>query len=307
MTGPTPAAVPSPLRSCFGFEVRSRWPFHYLREGQGDRLEVVGVPPPDPAAIGTLLAEWLPRPGRPFYGKLYVAGAGYQLWIENLGWFVIHPQDAWIGAPEGVDEVRREEHLWAVPAALCLLQRGDLPIHAAAVEVEGGAVLLAAPGRFGKTTLAAAFLQHGYRVLSEDLSCLRLTPAPVIIPGPAMLRVRRDVLEQFRPRDATVVGVYGERTSLAVDGPRRGNCAPVPLRAVVLLREGAAIQLDPIRPADALRELWALSTRIPTEENRRRCFGMLGSIAASSPTWWLSRPLRVDDLPVVIETIRQGC
>jgi len=304
MAGTTPAAEPASLRSCFGFEVRSALSFHYLREGPGDRLEVVCVPAPDQAAIGRQLVEWLPRPGRPFHGKLHVSGDGYQLWIENFGWFLIHPDDAWIGVPLGVDEIRREEHLWGIPAALVLLQRGDLPIHAAAVEVEGGAVLLAAPGRFGKTTLAAAFLHSGHRVLAEDLSCLRLAPEAVIVPGPAMLRIRRDVLGQFRPRDARMVGDYGERISFAMDGPMRGDCTPVPLRAVVLLQEGPNIRFEAIRPADALRELWALSTRIPTEENRRRCFSILGGVAAAVPSWWLSRPLSIAELPAVIEAIQ---
>ena len=219
----------------------------------------------------------------------------------------MHPTDPWIGIPEEGNEVRREEHLWGIPAALCLLQRGDLPLHAAAVEVGGGGVLFAAPGRYGKTTLAAAFLDEGHRLLAEDLSCLRLAPDPVIVPGPAMLRVRRDILGEFRPRHARLVGDSGDRVSFAVESSRRGDCRPVPLRAVVLLREGPELRLDRIPPADALRELWALSTRIPTEENRRRCFSFLGGIVASVPCRWLSRPLRIDRLPEVVAAINEVC
>jgi hypothetical protein len=294
---------PASLQSCFGFGVRSPLSFRYLRQGQGEPLEIEVVPLPDEAAIGRLLVEWFPRPDRPFHGKLHLSDAGYQVWIEHFGWYLVNPDEAWIGVPDGVDEIRREEHLWGIPVSLCLLHRGDLPVHAAAVEIDGGAVLLAAPGRFGKTTLAAAFLHAGHRVLTEDLSCLRPGRRITVIPGPAMLRLRRDVLDQFRPREARMVAEFGDRVSFALDGAARGTCDPIPLRAVVLLREGQDVRLDRIGAAEALRELWALSTRIPTEENRRRCFSILGSVAASVPCWWLSRPLRIEELPGVVEVI----
>jgi hypothetical protein len=265
------------------------------------------VAAPSPAAIGRLLVEWLPRPERPFHGKLHASERGYQLWIEKIGWFLVQPDDPWIGIPEGGDAVRREEHLWGVPTSLCLLQRGDLPLHAAAVEVGGGGVLFAAPGRFGKTTLAAAFLDAGHRLLAEDVSCLRLASGPVVVPGPAMLRVRRDVLAQFQPRNASIAGVSGDRVSFAVEDARRGDCTPVPLRAVILLREGPELRLERLSAADALRELWALSTRIPTEENRRQCFSVLGGVVAAVPCWWLSRPLSIDSLPGVVEAIARVC
>ena len=56
---------------------------------------------------------------------------------------------------------------------LCFRARGDTALHAAAVEVDGQAVVLGAPGTFGKTTLAAAFHAAGHRLLSEDTTCIR--------------------------------------------------------------------------------------------------------------------------------------
>ena len=53
--------------------------------------------------------------------------------------------------PLGVEPVRREERLWGIPAALALIRRGDVAVHAAAVEIDGRALLFAGPGRFGKT------------------------------------------------------------------------------------------------------------------------------------------------------------
>src|SRR5438034_1082947 len=122
-------------------------------------------------------------------------GAAHRMWTDLEGWFEIDAANRSVTVPPCSDPVRREERFWGVPVSLCYLLRGDVGIHAAAVEVEGAGVLLAAPGRSGKTTLAGAFLAAGHRLLSEDLSCCRSSPVPLLLPGPAMLRVRRDVHE----------------------------------------------------------------------------------------------------------------
>ena len=79
---------------------------------------------------------------------------------------------------------RREARLFGLPAALCFMTRGDVAVHAAAVDVDGSALLLAAPGRFGKTTLAAAFAGEGFRLLAEDTACYRSIPRPIGAPRP---------------------------------------------------------------------------------------------------------------------------
>lgn len=49
-------------------------------------------------------------------------------------------------------------------------QRGVLPIHAATVEIDGGAVAFAGSSGAGKSTLAAAFRRRGFRLLADDVT-----------------------------------------------------------------------------------------------------------------------------------------
>jgi hypothetical protein len=78
----------------------------------------------------------------------------------------------------------------------------------------------------------------------------------------------------------------------------------VPLRAVVLLRSAEeGIALDPVPATDALRDLWPLSFRLPTVEDRERCFGGIARVAASVRISNLVRPLTLDELPRVVERI----
>lgn len=288
--------------TCFGFEVQSTLPFSYLREGAGEPLQVVEPSEPVSRVGDPPLLEWPRTERRPFVARLYRRDELYEVWFENAGWFAIEPGDRRIAVPEGDDVARREERLWGIPALLCFLHRGDLPLHAAAVEVDGRAILLAAPGTFGKTTLAAAFFSAGHRLLSEDLACLRLQEGPAIVPGPAMLRVRADVAAQLDVA-GEVVSTAGERTHVALPSPR-GDCRPVPLQAIVLLLPSTdELTLTRVAARDAVRDLWALSFRLPTEADSARTFSALADLTGQVPVWSMSRPLSLEALSPTVERI----
>lgn len=294
--------------SCFGFEIHSSLSFKYLRGGKGEGLRITWPSEEVEGGHRQLLYEWLPRPGHPLHARLYQVGDLYCFWVAGMGTFVVDAEHHRIAVPEATDVVQREERLWGIPTGLCFLRRGDIPIHAAAAEVEGSAVLLAAPGRFGKSTLAAAFHTAGHRVLSEDLSCLQFSPTISVIPGPAMLRIRQDVMHRLTLRNAQVVRQDAERCSLALDEGRRGSCCPVPLRAAVLLRESTSgVLLERVPATTAIPDLWNLSFRLPTAESQARCFQAVADLAKGIPTWNVLRPLRLEDLPETVDKIVRNC
>ena len=92
-------------------------------------------------------------------GKLYGGGQIFDFWAENVGWYRIAPFDRTIEVPAGTDALRREMHLWGVPSMVTFTRQGDLSLHSAAIERNGRAVIVAAPGQHGKTTFALAL--HG--------------------------------------------------------------------------------------------------------------------------------------------------
>lgn len=143
--------------------------------------------------------------------------------------------------------------------AFVLRLRGLLAVHASAVEVEGGAVLLAGPSGAGKSTTAAAFALNGWPVLTDDV---------------AVIAARGDVLEvvpsypRVRLWDDSVAGLLGESEALPLLTPTwekrylplgTGDAAfsprPLPLRAVFLLREreetDQAPRIEPVTPLAA--------------------------------------------------------
>lgn len=296
---------PTARGACYGYEVRSELSFRYLRSGGGDPLEVAAAAAPE-GPPGELLREWTP-PLFPSHVRLHADGGGYRLWIEDAGWFGVDPDVPRLLVPADGDPLRREERIWGLPVLLCFLARGDVPLHAACVEVDGRALLLAAPRKFGKTTLAAGFAAAGHRVLAEDLVCLRPGAPPSVLPGPAMLRVRRDVADALEVSGARELGRDEDRVHLALEAPR-GTCDPVPVAGLALLKVGDTDpRLEPTDGAEAVRDLWALSFNLPSDEDRARCFRAVGELATATRTWNLTRRLRLDDLrPTVDRLVEAG-
>ena len=291
---------------CFGYEVRSDLAFEYLREGGAtDVLEVAETRRDDAGAAGEPFREWLPRPGRPFAARLFGENGGWRLWVADMGSFHIDPAAGSIEVPAGAPPLMREERLWGIPTVLCFLSRGDHSLHAASVERNGRAIVVGAPGRFGKTTLAAALVGAGYRLLSEDSTCLRWSANEVlVVPGPAMLRVRREPDRPVEVPGGRVLQV-DERVHLAIEPQLRGTGDPVPADAIVLLRESedGRPRLERVGPEEAIPDLWALSFSTPTDEDRTRCFDGVTQLAARVPIWNLHRPLRYDVLGAVVQEL----
>lgn len=289
--------------ACYGFGVTSSVPLEYLREGGGDPLEVVASDRSSHDHGDRRMLEWQPTQDQPLDAELWSNGVGFRLRIGSAGWFSVEPDVRRVEIPED-GGLRAEERLWGIPIVLCYRARGDVPLHAAAVEVDGEAILLAAPRTYGKTTLAAAFHRAGHRVLSEDTSCLRLAPEPTVVPGPAMLRLRHDVAAALDLPRARRLAEDLDRVHYALDEP--GDCTPVPVRAVVLLDEGPGDSLDSVDTPQAIRDLWALSFRIPTEEDVSGSFASMTDLASAVPVFRFYRSLQLDRLDDDVAAVLAG-
>ncbi|WJW74428.1 HprK-related kinase A [Thiohalobacter sp. IOR34] len=76
-----------------------------------------------------------------------------------------------------------------------------LVLHAAVIEREGQAVILPGPPGAGKSTLCAALVQRGWRLLSDELTLLRLSDGRIDpVPRPVSLKNESiDVIRRFAP------------------------------------------------------------------------------------------------------------
>jgi hypothetical protein len=299
------AAGTTIVGSCSGYELQTDLPFRTLRgAGDGMRLRVAAAEGPEPE--GQLVGEWLPREGNPFHGRLLRTGATYAFWASDAGWFGVDPGERSITLEGGTRPLTltREVRMFGVPASIIATAGGDISVHAAAVEIGGRAVLLAGPSRHGKTTLAAALGAAGHRVLCEDMSRCTDRGELLVYPGPAVMRLRADMSEALRPRTGAETVAEGERLFVMPEPARRGDGRPVPLAAVLVLREGSErVALQPVPAVEAIRDLWALTFWLPTDASRASVFERVTDLVGRVPVLDLRRELSLGSLPHVVRAV----
>ena len=284
--------------------------FSLVRPGGGTPLEVNETDGSEPAEIGPLVREWPAEPGVGLTTRLHGLGQIDQFWLERVGWFRIDARAPSMDIPRlppGFGSpIWRESVMWGTPAAVCAVRRGLVSIHAASVDIGGVAVILAGPGTFGKTTLGGAFLQAGFRLLSDDIVCCEMSPEPAVLPGPAILRLRRDAFARLDFSAVATPHELGRKVGLVINASRRGDASRVPLAGVVLLRRSSGeIALTPVPPAEAIRDLFALSFKGVLDQ--RQSFEDLSRLVSAVPVWNLERPLEFENLPQVVDKIVMTC
>lgn len=292
--------------ACYGFEIHSALPFRYLRAGGGVPLAVEETEDDLSEDPGELLQTWSPVPGRRALIEVYGHTEGHTVRIGEAvpHWFRLSNDSATIQVSPTPDVLYREMLLWTTPITVAAVRAGALALHASAVDLGGGSVLLAAPSGSGKTTTATAFLERGLRVLSEDLTCCRLGSDGRVLPGPGLVKLRHDIRALLSTPGLSPVLETPEKAHYAIAPELRGTGDPVPLRAMIFLAvHDGAVELKDVTHAQALRDLWAMSFYLPDDESRGRCFEGLGRLVAGVPAYRLSRRLDAESLAATLDTL----
>jgi hypothetical protein len=113
-------------------------------------------------------------------------------------------------------------------------QRGLLPLHGSAIEVNGGAVVFLGASGSGKSSLAAAFSRRGYRVITDDVSVLSFSPEgkSLVHHSCQHLKLSAEILEGMGKKPAAYPRVIFEPAKYLLP-LRDGFCAsPRPVKRV---------------------------------------------------------------------------
>jgi hypothetical protein len=276
------------MGSLYGFEIRSELPLRRLNAARGRRgelsIEVAAnrLEPPAAEPVSTLVDEG----GRRWYASYELDGGQCLIELPPSTTFLLDPDPGRLLVESSEQDTDLLEHRIVSSAACTLLaMRGDLVLHASAVETVGGAVVFCGPTQRGKSSLARVLGLSGHGVLGEDGIAIELSANRVMaFPGARGVRVRS------RDTDGR------DRTDLSAD-PGPGEPAPCPLAAVVLLAERSAeLRVEPLEPALALALLTPNLVHSGSRAAIAAAFAQLATLLRSVPAFNASLP---DDLAVL--------
>lgn len=287
------------MGSLYGFEIESELPLRRLNRAQGTRgtLSVVaaGAPllEPESEPIDALEDDT----GRRWYAS-YETEAGYLLTLPPTGSFLLEPLEQRVTVDARDGDLELLEHRLASSAICTLLaMRGDLVLHASAVQVARRAVLFCGPTGRGKSTLARTLGEAGHPVLGEDGVAVELgEDGPVVYPGARGIRVRVPAANG------------GANTDLVAD-PAPGEPTPCSVAAVALLGErgGESLSVEPLEPPRALALLTSHLVHSGSREEIAAAFERLARLLHTVPAFRAGLP---DDLaalpaaaPRLIDTV----
>ena len=213
-------------------------------ERSGGRPDVTvrfgGTPAHLPAARGNAPHAWEAEPGAAL------------LRVADVARYLVTPREIVIDRRGGDAEDIAAFLVGPVAGAL-LLQRGAVPLHAAAVGTDAGTVLLLGSSGAGKSALAAALVERGAALVADDVTGLSPAGDGVLaLPAFPRLRLWADALPPADRRQRV------RRNLEQYWKPAARFCAaPQPVRAAFVLESRNRRDFD-IAPVPSSRAFWTL-------------------------------------------------
>jgi HPr Serine kinase C-terminal domain len=257
------------------------------------------------------------RARRWFQGRRLADGTIYLCWTGNFEFLV--------SADGRRILYRRLEH--ASPESLAvyllgqvlsfsLLARGRDPLHGTVVAVDGSAVAFLGDCGFGKSTLGAALLARGYRVIADDLVSLDLRKGRwVVHPGIPRLKLHLPVARALLGPEANGSAmIHGTSKRVLPLVPNQSVRQVLPLKAVYVLSDPrrrddrsppGGVTVEPVSGRDAFLEVIRAAFNLILLERGRYAnqFAFATRLVALVPVRRLIYPRDLSVLPVVCRTV----
>jgi hypothetical protein len=192
-----------------------------------------------------------------------------------------------------------------------LHQRGQLPLHASAVAVEGRAVAFCGPSGAGKSTLGAALHRRGYPLLSDDTGVIAADSEgrAVYHPGIPRSRLWRDALDHFDVRTAGLVRDSSRADKFHLRPESSSPGTPAPLACIYFLEraeEDARPLIEPLGVGEKIPRLMQDTFRPELARSFGRTAGHFRHcawIAGSVPLLRFRRPWSLARLDAALDLL----
>jgi hypothetical protein len=228
--------------------------------------------------------------------------------LDGIGRFLIRPEgEIRLERSEGGCRADVEAALVSVVAGAVLHQRACLPLHASCVLVDGRAVAITAPSGTGKSTLAAALVSAGHRLLTDDICviCFAEDGAAVALPGATRLRLYDDSAQAVG-QGVPIAGAVRDKRGW--DRPIADH-TPQPLAAILRLERAPTAGLTRLTGVSAINPMQDIIYRAPLGlrlGRRQELFRGLTRLADQVPIYRMSRPEGFEFLAELVRLVVTG-
>lgn len=313
--------------SAFGVTVRCNRPLPLLPVARAEvrrTLEVhIAEGPVADVSVGSGAADYAAG-----YERLWRLDDGgwllrYDDWANGRAWtMLVGPEGARINvertAAIPVDDMVQLVQTIGLGTALQL--GGAVLLHACAIAVDAGALLVIGPSGTGKSTTAAAFVEAGHPLLSDDIAVLEIIADQLVVhPGLTQLRVGPETADavgwdlHLLPR-VFATEILNDKRHFELSQVAGTFCAePRRITAVHVLQPRRAEQavttrpeITVVAPGEALPILLANCYRSVLLDHARRAaqLPLLARLARDVPVRLVTAADDLAALPQLVEALR---
>jgi hypothetical protein len=241
-------------------------------------------------------------------------GSTYVRW-DTVGEFLVASDGRRITCRRAEESSVESFQVYLLGQALsfALVKQRFEPLHATVVVVDDQAVALLGNNAFGKSTLAACFLETGCRLLTDDLLILRESAGRIFAyPGPPRIKLFSRMASRFLGHTVNRVQMNPDTDKLILPLDEHRSCAsPVALKAIYSLAvPGEAcrspnVSIETLSPREAFVELvrGTFNRRLVSPPRLERQFSAMTSLTDLISVKKLSYPRTIDRLHEVRRTV----
>ena len=295
-----------------GIPIRVEIPLTFAQSPVVDRPEIkFFVPLPDifdemAATVSTSDADG-------WYQHIRCAdGSDYLRWPDQFE-FLVSPAGDLVACRllAGASLESFETYTLGHALSYAILKRGYEPLHATAVVAHGRAVGLLGGSGMGKSTLAAACVQVGHRILTDDMLVIRDADGRMVgCSGPPRIKLFPHVARALLPELAlgAPMNPFTEKLIIPL-GPDQSHEGEVPLSSFCVLEAAddtrTSVRAEPMSRADALLGLLraTFNRRVRNPARLRRQFSLARALATRIRVSRVIYPRTLDDIDRVREAI----
>ena len=193
--------------------------------------------------------------------------------------------------------------------AVLLRQRGLAVVHASGVMIDGGAVAFLGQSGQGKSTLAQAFYNRGYGVITDDVMAISVEEnRPEVLPGYPSIKLFPEAARALDSEESVTHRVNSQTEKRAHSVACGFPQARLPLRRMYVLSSGEKNAIEPLQLQEVFAELVRNAramTLLNDTDSLKAHVHQCSRLAAAVPTFRLRRRRDLTALPEVVELIEK--